>query len=295
MARIPEQIVEQVRQRADVVAVVGRYVGLKKSGTSHKGLCPFHTEKTPSFHVHPEKQIYHCFGCGEGGDVFGFLMRQDQLSFPEAVRSLAKQVGVEIPETGEDGSRLAPLYRVNEHALEFFRKSLRAASGAPARAYLERRGVPSDLVDRFQIGFAPAGWEALVSHLSGIKQPVRVALEAGLIGERRTGKGHYDRFRDRIVFPIVEPGGRIAGFGGRSLGSEEPKYLNTPDTPIYHKGQVLFGLSLATDRRAIFRLARVVPGFRHWAWRRWETGRRRQAGVRGYQIRLQLRRFPSYR
>jgi len=236
-----------VRQRTDVVEVVGRYVGLKQSGSSHKGLCPFHTEKTPSFHVHSEKQIFHCFGCGEGGDVFGFLMRHDNLSFPEAVRELARQAGVEIPETGEEGSRLATLYKANEQALEYFRAGLRGAAGRSARAYLDGRGVPADLLDRFQVGFAPPGWDGLIQHLGRVSQPTGVALEAGLIGERRTGDGHYDRFRDRIVFPIVEPGGRIAGFGGRSLGSDEPKYLNTPDSPIYHKGRVLFGLALAVD------------------------------------------------
>ncbi len=256
MARIPEQIVEQVRQRTDLVEVVGRYVGLRKSGNGYVGLCPFHTEKTPSFHVHSDKQVYYCFGCHEGGDVFGFLMRHDQLSFPEAIRSLARQAGVEIPDSGDDGGRLAPLYRINEHALEFFRASLRGAVGRKARSYLEKRGVPSDLVERLQIGFAPPGWDALIGHLAKIKQPLRAALEAGLVGERRTGEGHYDRFRDRIVFPIVEPGGRVAGFGARSLGSDEPKYLNSPDSPIYHKGRVLFGLSLATD--AIRRTGRAV-------------------------------------
>lgn len=256
MARIPEQIVEQVRQRTDVAEIVGRYVGLKKSGNGYVGLCPFHTEKTPSFHVHADKQVYYCFGCHEGGDVFGFLMRHDQLSFPEAIRSLARQAGVDIPESGDDGSRLAPLYRVNEHALEFFRASLHGAVGREARAYLEKRGVPSDLVELLQIGFAPPGWEALIGHLAKIKQPLRAALEAGLVGERRNGEGHYDRFRGRIVFPIVEPGGRVAGFGARSLGSDEPKYLNSPDSPIYHKGQVLFGLSLATD--AIRQTGRAV-------------------------------------
>lgn len=261
MARIPEQIVEQVRQRADVVEIVGRYVGLKKSGNGFMGLCPFHTEKTPSFHVHADKQVFYCFGCHEGGDVFGFLMRHDQLSFPEAVRALAQQVGVEIPESGDEGSRLAPLYRANEHALEFFRASLRGSAGREARAYLERRGVPSDLVERFQIGFAPPGWEALVGHLARTRQPIRAALEAGLIGERRNGEGHYDRFRERIVFPIVEPGGRVTGFGARSLGSDEPKYLNSPDSPIYHKGRVLFGLSLATDAMRQSGRAVLVEGY----------------------------------
>ncbi len=261
MGRIPEHVVEQVRQRADVVEVVGRYLGLKKSGNGHKGLCPFHAEKTPSFHVHSEKQIFHCFGCGEGGDVFAFLMRHDSLSFPEAVRALAQQVGVEIAETGEEGSRLSPLYRANEQALEYFRGGLRSAAGRAARAYLEKRGVPADLVDRFQIGFAPPGWDGLLQHLGRARQPVNVALEAGLIGERRTGDGHYDRFRDRIVFPIVEPGGRIVGFGGRSLGSDEPKYLNTPDSPIYHKGRVLFGLSLAVDAMRQKGRAVLVEGY----------------------------------
>jgi DNA primase len=261
LARIPEQIVEQVRHRADLVEVVGRYVGLKKSGSGFMGLCPFHTERTPSFHVHPDKQVFYCFGCHEGGDVFGFLMRHDQLSFPDAIRALAQQAGVEIPETGDDGSRLAPLYRVNEQARAFFRQSLRSAAGREARAYLERRGVPQDLIDRFQIGFAPPGWESLATEISRQRQPLRVAVEAGVLGERRNGDGHYDRFRDRIVFPIVEPGGRVTGFGARSLGSDEPKYLNSPDSPIYHKGQVLFGLNLATDAMRKAGRAVLVEGY----------------------------------
>jgi len=259
LGRIPEHVVEQVRERVDAVEVVRRYVDLKKSGTRFWGLCPFHTEKTPSFQVHPERQIFHCFGCGEGGDVFAFLMRHDNLSFPEAIRALAQQAGVTIPEQGDDG-RLAPLYRANEHALEYFRESLRGNDGRVGRAYLERRNVPADLAERFQIGFAPAGWDGLLGRLKK-HQETKAGLDAGLVAERRTGDGHYDRFRERIVFPIVEPGGRIVGFGGRAMGDSTPKYLNSPESPVYRKSRVLFGLSLAVDAIRQKERAVVVEGY----------------------------------
>ena len=261
MGRIPEHIVEEVRQRADAVDVIGRYLTLKKSGSRHWGLCPFHSEKTPSFQVHADKQMYHCFGCGESGDVFGFRMRLDNLDFPEAVRSLAREVGVEIPVTDDHTGKLAPLFKANEQALEFFCKTLRSPEGKPAREYLQRRGLPADLIERFQIGFAPPRWDGLLEHLSRQQVAIRHAVDAGLVAERQGGDGHYDRFRGRIVFPILEPNGRVIGFGGRSLGDDTPKYLNSPETPIYRKGRVLFGLPLAIDAIRSKRRAVVVEGY----------------------------------
>ena len=248
MGRIPDRVIEEIRERADIVQVVGRQVSLKRSGSSYKGLCPFHSEKTPSFQVHPDKQIYHCFGCGEGGDVFSFRMRHDGSDFLDTVRELAQEFGVEIPSTGGDrASRSAPLYELNDKALAWFRRNLRGPAGGPARAYLERRGVPQDLVDRFQLGWAPAGWDGLLSELRRERASLERATEAGLIAARQSGEGHYDRFRNRLVFPITEPTGKVVGFGGRSLGDDTPKYLNSPESPIYRKGRALFGLSLAID------------------------------------------------
>jgi len=257
VGRVPDRVIEEIRERADIVQVVGRQVSLKRSGSRYWGLCPFHSEKTPSFQVHPDKQIFHCFGCGEGGDVFSFRMRHDGTDFLDTIRALAQEFGVEIPSTGGDrASRSAPLYELNDKALSWFRRNLRGPVGEPARAYLERRGVPQELVDRFQVGWAPAGWDGLLSELRRERASLEHATEAGLIAARQSGDGHYDRFRARLIFPIAEPTGKIVGFGGRALGDDTPKYLNSPESPIYRKGRALFGLSLAVD--AIRKSGRVV-------------------------------------
>jgi DNA primase len=206
--------------------------------------------------------MYHCFGCGEGGDVFSFRMRQDGTDFLDTVRALAGEFGVEIPKTaGDQEGRLAPLYELNDLALAHFRRGLREPSGGPARAYLQERGVPQDLIERFQLGYAPPGWDGLLRELGRHRAPLDRALEAGLIAERQTGDGHYDRFRSRLVFPITEPTGKVVGFGGRGLADETPKYLNTPESPIYRKGRALFGLSLAVDAIRQKGRAVVVEGY----------------------------------
>lgn len=256
VARIPEQVVEEVRTRADIVQIVGRYVTLKESGNRLWGLCPFHEEKTPSFSVHRDRQIFYCFGCEAGGDVFAFCMRQSALDFPDVVRSLARELGLEIPE-GESGSgeHSRTLYRVNDAALAHFRSELASSRGAPARAYLRARGVSEDMIERFQLGYAPARWDGLVEHLG--RNSLRAAEQAGLVAKRKIGDGYYDRFRNRILFPICEPSGNLLGFGGRALGEDEtPKYLNSPESPIYRKSRVLFGLPLALE--AIRRSGRIV-------------------------------------
>jgi DNA primase len=262
LGRIPDRVIEEIRERADVVQVVGRYVNLKRSGSRYWGLCPFHSEKTPSFQVHPDKQIYHCFGCGEGGDVFSFRMRHDGTDFLDTVRALAQEFGIEIPRTsGDRQERTAPLYELNDLALSWFRRNLRGPAGAPARRYLEQRNVPADLIDRFQLGFAPAGWDGLLGELRQKRESLERATEAGLIAARQTGDGHYDRFRSRLVFPITEPTGRVVGFGGRALADETPKYLNSPESPIYRKGRALFGLALAVDAIRQKGRAIVVEGY----------------------------------
>jgi DNA primase len=243
-------VVDEVRARADIVEVIGRHLTLKKSGNGFWALCPFHNEKTPSFHVEPERQIYHCFGCGEGGDLFGFRMRVESLEFPEAIRVTAREVGIEIVESGGPSGQSSKLARANEVALEYFRSALGQREGTAARRYLERRGIPRDLMERFEIGCAPPGWDGLLTRLEKATLPLALAEQAGLVARRQTGDGHYDRLRDRVIFPIRNASGRLIGFGGRALDPEAPKYLNTPETPLYKKGQVLFGLPQA------------VPGFR---------------------------------
>ena len=245
MARIPEQVVEEVRARADIVQIVGRHVTLKESGNRLWGLCPFHEEKTPSFTVHRERQVFYCFGCQAGGDVFGFCMRHGALDFPDTVRSLARELGIDIPE-GDAGSgeRVRVLYRANDAAFEYFRSQLRAPRGARAREYLQGRGLSDELIERFELGYAPP--RGLVEHLG--RDNVMDAERAGLVAKSQSGEGHYDRFRNRIVFPIREPSGNVLGFGGRGLGPDDtPKYLNSPESPLYRKSRVLFGLPLALD------------------------------------------------
>ncbi len=247
-----------MRERADIVQIAARYLTLKKSGSRHWGLCPFHSEKTASFQVHEDRQVFHCFGCGASGDVFAFRMQHDGLDFPDAVQALARELGIAIPtSSGPSSGHVTQLHQANEAALEYFRRSLRAAEGAQARRYLETRQVSGDLLDRFQIGWAPSSWDGLQRHLAGKRIAPKLAEQAGLLARRQTGDGHYDRFRGRVIFPILEPSGHVLGFGGRALGDgEAPKYLNSQESPIYRKGRVLFGLPLALD--AIRRKGRVV-------------------------------------
>jgi DNA primase len=261
VARIPESVIDEVRTRADIVAVIGRYVTLRKAGRQYQGLCPFHSEKTPSFQVSPEKQVYYCFGCQESGNVLSFLMKHNGLEFPEAVGVLARELGIAIPEDGSSEGRSAALHRANDAAHEFFRAALRSPEGAPARAFLARRGVPPDLIEHFQLGFAPARWDGLLAHLGKNKELRESALAAGLIKRRETGEGYYDAFRGRVMFPIAEPGGRLLGFGGRALADDGPKYINSSESAVYHKSRVLFGLPLALDAIRKAGRAIVVEGY----------------------------------
>jgi DNA primase len=246
---IAESIIDEIRARADIVEVVGEQVPLKRAGKDFRALCPFHHEKTPSFYVVPAKGFYKCFGCGESGDVFTFLMRRSGLSFQDAARELGGRFGVEVPDARigdavEEPHRI--LYEAVAFADDFFRRTLRdEAAGAKARAYLEQRGISDAAVERFGIGYAPDAWRALreESHRHGIDD--EVLLAAGLIKESERGEQPYDRFRDRLVFPVAELGGRVVAFGGRALGRAEnaPKYLNSPETVIYQKGKLLYGLN----------------------------------------------------
>lgn len=256
-----------VKNAADIVDIVSEVVLLKKAGKDYAGLCPFHSEKTPSFTVSPEKQIFHCFGCGTGGDVFEFLMKYEGISFPEVVQRLARRYGIEIPDRSlsPDQKRkireTEQLFSANHQAMEFFAEMLlRHPAGKKAVQYLENRGFTKETVSRFKVGFAPDGWDNLVRYFVKKKLPLQTATRAGLLVAGKNG-GFYDRFRNRIVFPIVDLGGRITGFGGRVLDDAKPKYLNSPETPIYNKSRSLYGLPMAKPEIRKTQTALIVEGY----------------------------------
>jgi DNA primase len=258
---IRDDAIRTIRERASLVEVVSDAVTLRKRGRSFVGLCPFHTEKTPSFTVSEERGFFHCFGCGEHGDVFGFVMKTQGEAFPDAVRQVAQRFGLPVPETAAASrDRSEPLVAVTAAAAEFFRTTLVGSAGASARAYLEERGLAADVTERFALGYAPASGDALARHLRSRGLATEDALAVGLL-VRRAGGGTIDRFRDRIVFPIGDARGRVVAFGGRVIPShrpppDAPKYVNSPESPLFHKGQTLYGLALA--REAIRRDGRVV-------------------------------------
>lgn len=263
MSFIPDEIVAAVLKASEIVEVIEGYLPLRQIGRYYRALCPFHTEKTPSFTVNPERQIFYCFGCREGGDVFRFLMRREGFTFPEAVRYLAHRAGIVIPERGRsrhDEGRLR-LYEIQRLACEFFRQALEGDRGREARAYLSRRGVGEELIARFQLGYAPAEGEALLRYLTQRGVPGAQIEEAGLAIPRQGGRGYYDRFRGRVMIPICDPTGKIVGFGGRAVKDQEPKYLNSPETPIYRKGAHLYGLHLAARAIRERNVAVVVEGY----------------------------------
>jgi len=255
---INEHVLAELRSAADIVAVIGEHTKLKKAGRSWKGLCPFHSERTPSFTVDRDKGLYHCFGCGAGGDVIHFVRQMDRLDFPEAVEALASRFGVTIPRRASRGprdDRREKLLEAMAAAQRFYAGRL-AEKGSKAAAYLEGRGVPREMWTRLGLGQAPDSWDALSKALSAA-YPEALLAEAGLVQPRTEGRGHYDRFRDRLLFTVKDDKGRPAGFGGRALSEgQEPKYLNSPETPIFLKKRLLYGLSDA--REAIRRKERAV-------------------------------------
>jgi len=249
--------VDEVRERCDLVEIVSQYVNLRRSGRTMVGLCPFHNEKTPSFHVNPERQRWKCFGCGEGGDVFTFIQKIDNLTFREALEHLARKVGVEIRRTQQSAKVYTEkdiVLRANNVACEFFRSQLRESSRA--LGYLERRGLSESTIEKYLIGYAPDSWDGLLNHLIKQRLDPAEAVKAGLLIAREDGKGFYDRFRDRLIFPILDLSERVVGFGGRALGDDPAKYLNTPETPLFIKSRTLYGLNRA--RRAISAEDRVI-------------------------------------
>lgn len=256
MGRIPDETLETIRDRVDIAELVGRYVTLKRAGRSHKGLCPFHQEKTPSFTVNPDRGIFHCFGCQESGNAFAFLMRHENLTFPEAARILAAEVGVEIAESdGRDAGVTERIFAANDVAQRLFLESLAADVGRGAREYLAGRGITTAQASKYGIGYAPPGWDVLVRALSLAEISAAQGEKAGLLKARQSG-GHYDVFRERVTFPIQDVRGRVIGFGGRALGDGEPKYLNSPETPVFRKREGFYGFPSALE--PIRRADRVV-------------------------------------
>lgn len=261
--RIPDETLQAIRDRISIVEVVSAYVNLKRQGRNHIGLCPFHGEKTPSFTVSDERGLFHCFGCGESGTVFTFVMKIERLEFLDAVTQLAARAGVALPARDADdpaAQRREQLYAANAHAERFFREALASAAGATARRYLGNRGLREATADRFGLGFAPPAGSALASYLERQQVPREIALQAGLLGRRDDGRV-YDRFRGRVMFPIRDRRGRTIAFGGRALGDEQPKYLNSPETPLFRKGEGLYGVAEARDAIRQHARAVVVEGY----------------------------------
>ncbi|CAN5879756.1 hypothetical protein BH20GEM1_BH20GEM1_06240 [soil metagenome] len=256
---IPDHVMEEIRDRVEILEVVGEVVQLKKRGRNYVGLCPFHTERTPSFTVTPEKQMYYCFGCQAGGNVFTFLMEHERIEFPDAVRTLGQRVGVEVPEreTAEAADPHAPIHLANRMAAEFYhRRLLESDDAGAAREYLQARGIKTEVRQAFLLGWAPESWDALVVEADRQGASREALQAAGLAGRSEKTGGLFDRFRGRVMFPLRAVGGKVVGFSGRRLDAEEPKYLNTGDTPVFSKGRMLFNLD--TARTAIRRLGAVV-------------------------------------
>jgi DNA primase len=255
-ARVSDQVLEQIRHANDVVEVIGSYFPLKRAGANFRTLCPFHKEKTPSFNVNPAKQIWHCFGCGAGGDVFKFVMQYENLEFLDAVRRLAERAGIRIEweEAAGEPSRdqKDALLKLHELAANFFHENLLKNKAAePARTYLKKRKLDVAIAKRWRLGYSLDSWDALIRWAATKKFPVELLETAGLALKREQEDGHYDRFRGRLMFPICDEQGRVVGFSGRILtdAKDQPKYVNSPETPIFQKGKILFALDKA--RRSI--------------------------------------------
>jgi DNA primase len=264
--RIPQPFIDEIVARSDIVEIISARVPLKKAGREFKACCPFHNEKSPSFWVSPDKQFYHCFGCGAHGTAIGFLMQYEKMEFFDAVADLAQRAGLEIPreaqKAGESGS--ADLHEVMARAARFFEQNL--ADNARAQEYVRSRGIDAKTSARFALGYAPDSWDALRNRFGAQEEDRRQILQLGLIIERDTrggerAAGFYDRFRDRLMFPIRDSRGRVIGFGGRIIDQGEPKYLNSPETPLFHKGRELYGLYEARQARADFKRLMIVEGY----------------------------------
>ncbi|MFH1552530.1 MAG: DNA primase [Candidatus Omnitrophota bacterium] len=265
MSKIPQEIIDQILDRLDIVEVISDYIQLKKAGRSFKANCPFHNEKTPSFVVSPDKQIYHCFGCGAGGNTIGFVMKYENMEFPEAVRVLAAKASVALPEyrkdTAESSSLATHLYEINKIAASFYQNFLRSEKGKEAFEYLKKRDITAETLSEFRIGYAPDGWENFKKYSAGKKLPGDLLRKAGLTIPSEKGKGDYDRFRNRITFPVFNERGHIVAFGARVMDDALPKYINSPETVIYSKSSVLYGLNFARKSIREKGYAIIVEGY----------------------------------
>jgi DNA primase len=277
--RIPQSFIDELTARADIVELIGSRVELKKAGREYRACCPFHNEKTPSFWVSPQKQFYHCFGCGAHGTALGFLMEYDKLSFPEAIEELAGRLGLDVPREAssqpDTSGSTQPLYDLNLQVAKHFASLL--PGDARAREYAKKRGLTRETVDRFMIGFAPNSWNELLKRFGAADADRKVLFDCGLVIERertdsRTLDRYYDRFRDRLMFPIRDSRGRVLAFGGRIIDQGEPKYLNSPETLLFHKGRELYGLYEVRQSRTTLKRLLVVEGYM-------DVARLHQAGV----------------
>ena len=250
IGRIPENVLEDILSRVDIVEVISSCIPLKRAGRNFKTTCPFHHEKTPSFMVSADKQIYHCFGCGESGNAFKFLMSYERLDFPEAVEVLAKKAGVVLPQIRNEDTKSVnlstQLYKINELAANFYENSLNSPQGDQAKQYLLKRGISEETIKLCKLGFACDKWDSLLTYLRAKNVPISLIEKAGLILPKDNG-GYYDRFRNRVIFPIMDIKSRVLGFGARVLDNSLPKYINSPETPVYTKGKNLYGLNLSKE------------------------------------------------
>ncbi|MCP3924228.1 MAG: DNA primase [Desulfobacterales bacterium] len=262
MSIIPEDIIAKIRNTADIIDVISDSVLLKKAGKNFLGLCPFHSEKTPSFSVSPDKQMFYCFGCGSGGNIFSFLMKQNGISFPESVRMLGRKYGVDVdieemtPEQKNAINERERILKLNKSAFEFYKNQFNDESSN----YLLKRGFTKETIDKFSIGFARDGWENLVKHIKGKNIKKSTVLKSGLVLQGKKG-GFYDRFRNRIIFPIFDLSNQVIGFGGRVMDDSLPKYLNSPETPVYYKSKSLYGLNSARQSIRENNCVYIVEGY----------------------------------
>ncbi|WP_165996770.1 DNA primase [Bacillus sp. Cs-700] len=267
--RIPEEKIEAIRRSTDIVDVISDYVQLKKQGRNFFGLCPFHGESTPSFSVAPDKQIYHCFGCGAGGNAFSFLMEIEGYNFVEAVQSLGQKSGIDLPEVQENQSGSAKtnsendtIYKAHDFLAKLYNHCMvKTPEGEQARAYLNERGFSKEMIEKFQLGFAPDSWDYATSYLEKRNYPLAKVADAGLLAKREFDGKYFDRFRNRIMFPIWDPKGRPVAFGGRIIGDGEPKYLNSPETKLFQKGKFLYGFHLTRSAIRLKDQAILLEGY----------------------------------
>ena len=266
--RIPQYFIDDLLARINITDVVESRVKLRRSGKNYSGLCPFHKENSPSFTVSPDKQFYYCFGCGAGGNALGFLMEYENVSFPEAIEELARLAGVDIPREEQSSKQLEREHQVKQQitlldqASQYFQHQLNQASTKEkAKRYLQQRGLSAEIITRFLIGYAPPGWDNLIQHFSQLPKATEQLEKAGVVVYNEEKDRHYDRFRDRIMFPIRDMRGRVIGFGGRVLGDEKPKYLNSPETETFHKGRELYGLYEARQHNRQLDRLLIVEGY----------------------------------